>query len=529
MPSSKSRIRINYVPTAAPADAPVDQGAANLLDDDDFDAAPASRNPSVAANPHDYDSDSYSDYSSDDDNNQPSKPRSPPPYADSARVRVATPLPSNVRMDPRLISVMDSGQLMPEVKESMMDEQKYFGNNMSVHDSELARRYSSQAPSSGHMSPLSGAPVEVDDGSASEDDDYDDRRTTADDGYSHATRDDRRTYGDLPRPSAEELKEQQESRTRRAIRVEYRLLHKAGVVSNKNYNIMTTPVALLMDDLEDLRIDSRIDQWTGIVKDVVVYLAQFIEFANYRFLNGRFALQRYGKFMESRIPFLRPKIVRVAGLMVKNGATINPIFDLVLAFAGQTIMFVTMNQITQNMQQNLGALPPAATPAPGPFDTMGRDVPSAQEYDGKAREAFFQGDRPLYNGNVTANTDANTAATPHPNNNSSYAPQNPFMGMMGGKNDFLTNVFNAITGNQAPAGLGEEFRQGINSMLPNNGNFKDFEEVFKQAETDMGGGGAPQPPTTAVAGDVKPPTIVMTHETSSRKRRKNTSAASMLS
>ena len=241
--------------------------------------------------------------------------------------------------------------------------QKYFGNNMSVHDSELARRYSSQAPSSGHMSPLSGAPVEVDDGSASEDDDYDDRRTTADDGYSHATRDDRRTYDDVPRPSAEELKEQQESRTRRAIRVEYRLLHKAGVVSNKNYNIMTTPVALLMDDLEDLRIDSRIDQWTGIVKDVVVYLAQFIEFANYRFLNGRFALQRYGKFMESRIPFLRPKIVRVAGLMVKNGATINPIFDLVLAFAGQTIMFVTMNQITQNMQQNLGALPPAATPA----------------------------------------------------------------------------------------------------------------------------------------------------------------------
>lgn len=540
--------------------------------------------PTKAALPDDADANADAKFTSDSSDDEPfepvarrrvqTPPSSSPPHAATPvprmKARISSPPQSDLRLDTRLITVMDSGQLMPEVRDSLMEEQKYFGNTMSQHDADFAKRFSrglgnpagnaspprSDNPISGRPSdnPNAGSYDQDDDQDDYDDDDYDDddrrdddghhrsRSYTHDDGYSgpssssSSASSSSSSSSSSARPTVDK-----EAQIRKQLRVDYRLLHQSGVVSTKNYNVMTTPLELLVDDLEDLHVDDRIQQWTGIVKDLVVYMAQFMEFVNFRFLNGRFALDGYGRFMESRIPMLRPKIVRVAGMLVKSGATINPIFDLLLAFVGQTIMYIGMNKALSQLPQ----MPPAT-----PFSTqqsfnttqqsfnttLSRQVPQQDEYEKTSEPAmnqrpgvtFFEGDRPTYNGNVVAATkDEQQAQNQQPLN--SNAPENPFAKMMSGENNnFLMNIFNAVTGGGTVrggmggmgGGLGPEFQQEINSMLPNQGNYNSFEEAMRQGEQDL----------NASAPKVVAPNILVTHETSTRKRRgTSSSSASLLS
>lgn len=596
MPGSRRKINFRFREPDAPAKR---AKVVDLLDDDDFDqkTAPASK----AANEDDYSGSSsdYSDssYSSDDDHAAGPEPPNPNTTGLSSLDGVAgiqlshdSPVSRNqLRLDSRLIGVMDSSQILPEVRDTLINEQKQFGSHMSQRDRDFAKSYFAN-----RGTPMSGAPVDdarPESSSRTPDakgsgqghgpkDDYDDEEDdkSDDDDYDgprHRDHDDRRHHSsssrdEEKRKAQEDQKRLEELRRRQELRIEYRLLQKQGIVSSKQYNIMTTPIEYLIDDLSDLRIDSRIDQWTTVVKDIIIWTACGIEYANYWYLNERFSLDGYGKFMETRIPHLRVKIVRVAALMVKNGATIHPIFDLVLAMAGQTMYYVTVNRMTQNMAGFMppmgggggGGYAPGPTPrqqepqSSRPFQNMNRQVPDLNEYQPDAgqrsmyekapppmtrkpateeeqrrmsRQVFR--DEPTYNGNVRPRPDDPPASTSYQQQYQQpqrQEPQNPFNMMMGGGgNNVLMNMFNALTGGMAPTGLGQDFQQNINSMLPNNGNFDNFEDVMKHAENDMrqhnggGGGGTQNGNMVSEQGNIKPDSIVLLDDDKPVKKRRS--------
>lgn len=101
------------------------------------------------------------------------------------------------------------------------------------------------------------------------------------------------------------------------------------------------------------------------------------------------------------------------------------------------------------------------------------------------------------------------------------------MMMGGGGNNVLMNMFNALTGGMAPTGLGQDFQQNINSMLPNNGNFDNFEDVMKHAENDMrqhnggGGGGTQNGNMVSEQGNIKPDSIVLLDDDKPVKKRRS--------